>query len=253
MIERLGALNGAPVVARALAPPNFSLEDHWNSGDALREVRTGGYSVVVLQQGPSALPESRVSLRRFTRSFADEIRKTGGRTALYMVWPSKSRFGDFDRVSESYRLAASDVQGTLLRAGDAWREAWKRDTAMPLYAADEFHPSMLGSYLAALVIFQGLTDLTVTVHMPLDGRDVDAARLRVLDAAAKAVRGRPPKRGRNSPAADPLVVRPLLEDRAGRSVDHEWRQLPGSRAGTEAAQSEERVLKCLPHSCSWPV
>lgn len=187
MIERLGALNGAPVVARAVAAPNFALEDHWNGGNARREVRTGGWSVVVLQQGPSALPESRVSLRRFTRTFADEIRKAGGRTALYMVWPSKARFGDFDRVSESYRLAAADVQGLLLPAGDAWREAWKRDPEMPLYAADDFHPSPLGSYLTALVIFQGLTHHAVATHAPVNGRGLDVLRLKILDAAARAV------------------------------------------------------------------
>ncbi len=73
-----------------------------------------------------------------------------------MVWPSKARDRDFDAVSESYALAAQDVVGTLLPAGDAWREAWRRDPSLALYADDGFHPSGLGSYLAALTIWRGL-------------------------------------------------------------------------------------------------
>jgi hypothetical protein len=185
MLERLGSLNGTPLVTNTVAAPNFSLEDHWQSGEARRLLRGGGWTVVVLQQGPSALPESRVSLREFTRRFGEEIHEAGARPALYMVWPAKGRLGDFDRVSESYRLAAADVHGILLAAGDAWREAWKRDPALPLYAADEFHPSSLGSYLAALVIYQGLSGRAPSAHVPLDGREIDSTRLRLLNASVQ--------------------------------------------------------------------
>lgn len=74
----------------------------------------------------------------------------------YMLWPSKARFGDFDRVSESYKIAARDVKGILVPAGDAWREAWRRDGKLKLYGTDDFHPSPLGTYLAAVVFIQRL-------------------------------------------------------------------------------------------------
>ena len=83
-----------------------------------------------------------------------EIKKAGGRTALYMVWPSRARRGDFAGVSQSYAAAAKDVKGLLLPAGDAWRAAWAADTALPLYGPDGFHPSPVGTYLAALVIYE---------------------------------------------------------------------------------------------------
>src|SRR6185295_7619357 len=103
------------------------LEDHWARGDAQRAIAEGGWFAVVLQQGPSALPESQVLLREYTKRFDAVIRKTGAKTALYMVWPSQARFQDFDGVSASYTVAAADVRGLLLPAGDAWRAAWKRD------------------------------------------------------------------------------------------------------------------------------
>ncbi len=164
---------------------NFSLEDHWNQGNARAAIAKGGWSVVVLQQGPSALPESRVLLRDYVKRFAAEARKTGARTALYMVWPSKARTRDFDDVSESYTLAARDVDGILLPAGDAWREAWRRDPSLALYADDGFHPSPLGSYVAALTVWRGLS---AQPALGLPGpRDVAADKLRLLQESVDHV------------------------------------------------------------------
>jgi hypothetical protein len=143
-------------IYESIAFPDFSLEDHWNRGAARQTIAKGKWDFVVLQQGPSALPESRALLIEYARRFAAEIRSRGAKPALYMVWPSVGRFGDFDRVSESYRLAADEVKGALLPAGEAWRAAWRRDASLKLYSPDGLHPSQAGSYLAALVIYEQL-------------------------------------------------------------------------------------------------
>ena len=183
MVEALSRATGASTVdATAVTTNNFSLEDHWNQGPARATVAKGGWSVIVLQQGPSALPESRVLLRDYARRFAADAARVGARTALYMVWPSKARERDFDAVSESYALAAQDVAGTLLPAGDAWREAWRRDPSLTLYADDGFHPSGLGSYLAALTIWRGLSAQSA-IGLP-GPRGVPADILKLLQEAA---------------------------------------------------------------------
>ncbi len=45
-------------VCESVTKPDYSLEDHWQERDARRAVARG-WDFVVLQQGPSALPESR--------------------------------------------------------------------------------------------------------------------------------------------------------------------------------------------------
>jgi hypothetical protein len=150
------ASNQGPFKYRTLAFPNFSLEDHWNQGEAKRVIADDKWDVVVLQQGPSGLEESRRLLIEHTRRFDKEIRASGGKTALLMVWPSQARFADFDRVVESYRLAAGEVKGIILPVGEAWRKAWNRDARLGLYSPDRFHPSVTGSYLGALVVYEKL-------------------------------------------------------------------------------------------------
>jgi hypothetical protein len=70
-----------------------------------------------------------------------------------MVWPDLERAAFFDDVRDSYSLAASDVNGIFFPAGEAFRAAWRRDPRAPLYASDDFHPSVAGTYTAALSIY----------------------------------------------------------------------------------------------------
>jgi hypothetical protein len=146
-----------PLHLEVVAFPNYGLQDHWVEGTARARIALGGWDVVVLQQGPSAT-EGRPSLLEYSDRFAEEIGRAGARTALYMVWPSRSRFFDFDSVSDSYRTAAQSVGGLLFPAGEAWRSAWARDADLALYGSDDFHPSLLGSYLAALVMYEQLAN-----------------------------------------------------------------------------------------------
>lgn len=194
MVQALALASGDTLRVGMVANPDWSLEDHWNGGAARATIRRG-WDVVVLQQGPSALPESRTLLIDYTRRFADEIRAAGATPALYAVWPSRSRFGDFDRASESYRLAAEEVDGMLFPAGEAWRAAWRADADLPLYSADGLHPSVTGTYAAALVIYAGLLNrspvgLPATLNLP-NGAVVriDPAVAEVLQRAAEAAIG----------------------------------------------------------------
>jgi hypothetical protein len=158
MLETLSRTAGGPRVdCESVAFPNYSLEDHWNRGDAAKAIAHGGWTTVILQQGPSALPESQILLREYTRRFDARIRRVGAKTALYMVWPFSTRRSDFDGVKASYQAAARDVGGVFFPVGEAWRAVWRRDATISLYGSDWFHPTPEATYLAALVIYQRLT------------------------------------------------------------------------------------------------
>jgi len=122
LVEAIAKANGEQIVTATIAYPNFSLEDHWQKGDAKRAIAAGGWSFVVLQQGPSALPESRLLLVDFAKRFAKEAKRVNARTALFMVWPATNRTGDFDHVKLSYETAAREAGAVFLqrdRRGDS--------------------------------------------------------------------------------------------------------------------------------------
>jgi hypothetical protein len=177
LVEAVFAGAGLGASAEMVAKPAFSLADHWHAQgrEAHKAIAHGGWDFVVMQQGSSARPESRIDLRRSVKRFAEPIAAAGARPAIYCVWPRDDNRSDFDDVIESYRLAAEDIGAVFFPVGAAWQAA-PRD--IQLYSPDGLHPSVYGSYLAALVIF-AVVSATSPVGLPnmLTFRDGARAKL----------------------------------------------------------------------------
>jgi hypothetical protein len=156
IVEELARSAGQPVETATIAYPNYSLADHLAAGEAARRIGSEHWDFIVLQQGPSALPESRIELTASTRQFAALAEPRQARIGLFAVWPASDRRSAFDSVSMSYQAAATAVDGAFFPVGNAWQFAWERAPALALYGADGFHPAPLGSLLAALVIYRGI-------------------------------------------------------------------------------------------------
>jgi hypothetical protein len=186
MVTALAASVGIQVQATDVSQGGFSLEDHWNDARAPRAIDRGGWHFVILQQGPSALLSSRENLRIWAAKFNERIRAVGGRSALYMIWPEAARIGEFENVRQSYLMAAQDINGLFLPAGDAWTVAWRRNSALKLYGPDDFHPSVLGTYTAALVIASKITSRSA-VGMPTDFVLANGTHVVIPSAEAQTV------------------------------------------------------------------
>jgi hypothetical protein len=182
MVRTLASAAGLDWDVQAQLLSGASLEDHWDRGLAQQRIRSDRWDAVVLQQGPSSLSESRASLRQWAGEFDALVKAAGGRSALYMVWPMLNRFTWFDRVRDSYALAARDLSGWFLPAGEAWRAAWRETPSLALYGGDGFHPTVAGSYAAALTIFAGLSGRS-PVGLPAPA-SVDAITAERLQQAA---------------------------------------------------------------------
>ena len=193
IVEAFGRAGEVPVAVGTIAFPNFSLEDHWVRGDARGALASGEWDVVVMQQGPSSLPENQEHLKQWVGRFAEEAQMYGTDAAVYQVWPSAERSFAFPAVIEAYANAAEAADATLLPAGAAWQDAWAREPRLEFYGPDGFHPSVAGTYLAALVIYGGLTDAPLDelpTHVSLSGGggvEVPSTAARVMKDAAAAV------------------------------------------------------------------
>ena len=169
-----GAADSVHVAAVAL--PNFAVIDHALGGsNAVAVIERGGWDFVVMQQGPTWPGLCLDTLIRAVKILDAPIRAVGARPALLMTWPSAADSGNgaFDDVRDAYRTAAQSVGAVFLPAGVAWQDAWRQDSTLALYSPDQYHPSRLGTYLAALVVYEGLTGLDARTLSPLAG----AARL----------------------------------------------------------------------------
>ncbi|HSG07997.1 MAG TPA: hypothetical protein VLA36_06555 [Longimicrobiales bacterium] len=203
LVATIAKSAGHSAEALGLVAPNYSLEEHWRSGLADR-IRKEGPDVVIFQQGPTSLHESRVHLLAWADSFAPVVREAGGEPAFLMVWPEIQRVGAFDAVRENYRAAAVRAGGIFIPAGEAWRAlvpgagAGEPVLGPDPYGPDGFHPSEEGSLLAAYVTVAAIFGESVqglpADMAPGDGRnpsihldpDVAALLQRLADEAVAA-------------------------------------------------------------------
>lgn len=188
-VAALAKTAGRELAYETIAPGGFALEDHWNQSDVHDALATGDWDVVIMQQGPSALPESQLNLRTWATRWADEARAAGTRPALLTVWPESYRQAALPDVITSYRLAAEAARAELFPAGSAWLAAWRCSPRTVLYGTDGFHPSRLGTYLAALVVYGRLFKAPL-LSPELTPAGVQAKTARLLQASAATALGR---------------------------------------------------------------
>ena len=207
-VAAIARSGGDSVSVRTVVGPGLALIDHYNGAtDALAVVGEGGWDYVVLQQGPTSTGGvCQDSLILWTRMFATRIEAVGATTALFMVWPARDRLAYFDNVRAAYQLAAGAVHGVFLPAGEAWRAAWAKEPGLPLYGADDFHPAPMGTFLAALEIYERLSGRDVrslpAVAFSNGARlSLPADTVRLLQAAAHDANLRFPARVSPRPAA----------------------------------------------------
>ncbi len=189
-VGELAAASGRKLQYRTVAWPGFSLEDHWSIGAARPALASGVWDVVVMQDGPSVPPwEDPEHLSIWASRFADLAREAGTRPALLTVWPDRERRSLLPEVVASYRLAAQAAGAELFAAGEAWQAVWRCSPYMWLYSSDGIHPSRLGTYEAALVVYGALYNAPVrSRRLYLVGEKPRMSRL--LQAAAATALGR---------------------------------------------------------------
>jgi len=174
VVNTVAEAAGLDVATRAVAPGNFSLEDHWAQGID-NFIRTAQADLVVIQQGPSSLPENQLDLQEWTDSIARVVREAGGETAVLMVWPTPDRRFAYDDVRDGYLNAAVQAGATFVPAGEALRVLLDQGTLeFAPFGGDGFHPSPVGTVTMALVIVGTLFDRELTglpTEMPAGSRD----------------------------------------------------------------------------------
>jgi hypothetical protein len=195
MVRAIGAADGVTIRTKMMAHPNWGIQDHWEQGDAVEEIAAEKWDIVVMQQGPSASEQGGIDLMTWSAKFGALAAANNTCLAMYMVWSSADRLEDFDDVYNHYKAAADANNGKFLPAGEAWLLAWGTSPSLPFYGNDGFHPSPLGTYLAALVVYGGVTGRSPAGNSAsISGVSVNAStKSELQNAAVTALAGAPKK------------------------------------------------------------
>jgi hypothetical protein len=167
-----------------------SLRTHWNKGDALREIRTGGYDAVVLQEQSTLPIKNAGRMRENVLLFDEAIRAAGAKTVLYMTWARRHAPGTQQAITDAYTSLARELNAGLIPAGIAWQKILTGDNAPLLHDRDGSHPTVAGTYVAACCAYAALFGRSPLGLAPPDDAMSTGEAKRLQQAGAWAARQR---------------------------------------------------------------
>lgn len=154
-----------PIFAVRFSPGGYTLAEAADNHRLSGLLDAAKWDYVVLQEQSGRVefegPDRDVYMLPPARVLAGRIRSLGGRPILFETWgdrngggfPGDSYAAMQDRIDETYREVAGEIAAPLAPVGMAWAEALRRRPTIDLWLADDHHPSLLGSYLAACVFY----------------------------------------------------------------------------------------------------
>ena len=221
---------------------NLAVIDHTNGAtDAVAQIDRGGWTFVVLQQGPTPAGVCRDTLVIAAMRLAPHIGAVGARSALFLPWPHQGHPETLQYAGASATLAARSVGGVVLPVGIAWQNAVDcrrhHSTVWPRRL-----PSRAGRHPA-----RGAHDLRAVVRSGCARHSRRNARA-ALDGAAAARAAAPSgpvgARGRRTPVAGPADAGAGATTRGaegGAVIPSAARDL----AGPSSSRSRTRSLAAL--------
>lgn len=203
MLEKIAASGkGAQIKAQAAARNGATLKELWGDEKIRGELHVGRRDFVVLQEQSlwAQLPETVEDTAASARLWGGEIAKSGARPVVFETWERQpgsfwytdKRFGFLktpknmrDKNAGASAALAAQLKAQVAPVGHAYAALLKQNSKWPLYEADSHHPSIPGTYLAALVFYKTLTGISPeeTSFVP---QGVNAESAKVLRQIAAA-------------------------------------------------------------------
>jgi hypothetical protein len=175
LIAGLAGARGIDVDHKLISAGGASLRQHLNAGKAVAELATG-YDVVVLQEQSTLPIKNPDRFRDSARDFDQAITAAGARTALYLTWARRNAPETQRALTEAYAGAASELGATIVPVGMVWERFLAQHDQPALHDADNSHPALAGSYLAACVFLIALLhENPVGTDVQIKGLDDETA------------------------------------------------------------------------------
>ena len=139
-----------------------TLEGHIAGRDALPAIARGGWDAIVLQEQSTRPITDPDKMWRDVKTLADAAKKVNAKLVLYETWAREALPATQDSLTHVYHKAASDVHAVVAPVGEVWSAFRAQEGTIPtgahsvLFRADGSHPSPVGTYLAATVLYETL-------------------------------------------------------------------------------------------------
>ena len=169
MLEHIARENGQELRTKLIAFGGYTLRDHLNEGLVEKTLDSRSWDFVILNE-QSTLGENYVvnGIRRVkesesfymaVREFYSIIEKRGAKTVILSLYPRKNALVIDGKILDySYMKIAKELGMVVAPVSQTWTDILKAKNNWKLYRDDNLHPTPLGSFITANVIFSTIYD-----------------------------------------------------------------------------------------------
>ena len=165
MFAALAQAGKHPVVTDMAAQGGWTLAQHLAAAQTRDKLTAQQWDFVVLQEQsvvPSLPAERTATMYPAVRRYTRVVRELHAEPVLLLTWGRRTGlrelgFPDFrtmqEQLTSGYLAIADELRERVAPAGVAWEAAVTRDPGLELWQPDGSHPTRLGSYLTACVLY----------------------------------------------------------------------------------------------------
>lgn len=193
MVKLATASAGDELIFDANMPGGTTLQQHSTNAQTLAKINSKPWDYVVLQEQSQlpSFPDSQVenSVYPYAAALNNQILANNActETLFYMTWGRKNGdaqncpmwppvctyVGMDDLLAQRYMQMATDNNAEVSPVGAVWRAIITQNPSLELYSGDDSHPSLLGSYAAALCFYttifrKSADEVLYTANLPAD-------------------------------------------------------------------------------------
>ncbi len=176
MVSQLALSKGDTMEAYSVNPGGYTFQLHSTYAPTRALIDSMPWDFVVLQEQSQlpSFPPSQVSTQVYPYARALDslilLNNPCTETVFFMTWGRK--YGDASNCAswppvctfagmqqqlyDSYVQMANSNQALVAPVGRAWQQSWLNDSTINLWASDNSHPDLNGSYLSACVFYATL-------------------------------------------------------------------------------------------------
>lgn len=168
MLESIAYENGVFMKTKLVAKGGYSLQDHWDKGGIEKVLDSLDWDYVILNEqsafgeahlvnGEFKVKES-LSFYETVRNYDSKIRKKETKMIVLSLYPKK-RAPNTDReiLDYSYMKIAKELNILIAPVSYVWQDYSNNNNNNELYNEDNSHPSAIGSFITANVLFSTIT------------------------------------------------------------------------------------------------
>lgn len=161
VVAQLATSAGMSLETEMHAGSDKSLLDHWYDSDVVEKIRNGQWDYVVLQEHSLYALEEKEKMERAVERFVSLIESVGATPVLFATWARQHLPQTASEIQSYYAELGLRFNAMVIPVGSIWKKLFDKDGSLGLYKADRAHPTVLGTYVAAVVFCRYLLDIPI--------------------------------------------------------------------------------------------